>query len=83
MMCIPVPVRNLEFTEADSMLRDSGYPHDEGSFPHSQEVISRTFEGLSDEDREKSCSATPRASTTTSTSGTRGERVGGHGPWKT
>lgn len=40
MLRIPVPVRNLEFTEADSMLRDSGYPHDEGSLPHSQEVIS-------------------------------------------
>ena len=28
-------------------------PTDEGSFPYSQEVIARTFEGLSDEDREK------------------------------
>ena len=49
----PVGLRNLEFTGADSLLRGSDYPHDEGSFPHSQEVIARTFEGLSDEDREK------------------------------
>ena len=45
--------RNREFTGPDSMLWGSDYPHDEGSFPHSQEVIARTFEGLSDEDREK------------------------------
>ena len=49
----PIGLRNLEFTGPDSMLWGSDYPHDEGSFPHSQEVIARTFEGLSDEDREK------------------------------
>ena len=41
----PVGLRNLEFTGADSMLWGSDYPHDEGSFPHSREVIARTFEG--------------------------------------
>lgn len=49
----PVALRNLAFTGADSMLWGSDYPHDEGSFPHSREVIARTFEGLGDEDREK------------------------------
>ena len=49
----PVGLRNLEFTGADSMLWGSDYPHDEGSFPHSREVIARTFDGLSDDDREK------------------------------
>ena len=49
----PIGLRNLEFTGADSMLWGSDYPHDEGSFPNSREVIARTFEGLSDEDREK------------------------------
>ena len=29
------------------------FPPYEGSFPHSREVIARTFEGLSDDDREK------------------------------
>ena len=49
----PIALRNLAFTGTDSMLWGSDYPHDEGSFPHSQEVIARTFEGLSDDDREK------------------------------
>ena len=49
----PIGLRNVEFTGADCLLWGSDYPHDEGSFPHSQEVIARTFEGLSDEDREK------------------------------
>jgi predicted TIM-barrel fold metal-dependent hydrolase len=31
----------------------SDYPHDEGTFPHSRDVIERTFEGLSDVDRTK------------------------------
>ena len=49
----PIALRNLELTGADSMLWGSDYPHDEGSFPHSQEVIARTFEGLCDQNREK------------------------------
>ena len=49
----PVALRNLAFTGADSMLWGSDYPHDEGSFPHSREVIARTFEGLGEEDRQK------------------------------
>ena len=49
----PIALRTLEFTGADCLLRGSDYPHDEGSFPHSQEVITRTFEGLSDEDRQE------------------------------
>ena len=31
----------------------SDYPHDEGTFPHSREVIERTFEGVSPEDRQR------------------------------
>jgi len=31
----------------------SDYPHDEGTFPHSQEVIERTFKDVSEEDKRK------------------------------
>ena len=31
----------------------SDYPHDEGTFPHSQEVIERTFANISEEDKIK------------------------------
>ena len=31
----------------------SDYPHDEGTFPHSQEVIERMFEGVPEEDKAK------------------------------
>jgi predicted TIM-barrel fold metal-dependent hydrolase len=43
----PMALRNLPFTGADCLLWGSDYPHDEGSFPHSQAVIERTFAGLS------------------------------------
>jgi predicted TIM-barrel fold metal-dependent hydrolase len=49
----PVALRNLEFTGADGLLWGSDYPHDEGTFPHSREVIERTFRDVSAEDRRK------------------------------
>lgn len=49
----PVTLRCLPFTGADVLLWDSDYPHDEGTFPHSQEVLARTFEGISPADRRK------------------------------
>ncbi len=49
----PIALRNIAFTGADCLLWGSDYPHDEGSFPHSQAVIARTFAGLSDADRRK------------------------------
>ncbi|HXJ84846.1 MAG TPA: amidohydrolase family protein [Candidatus Methylomirabilis sp.] len=49
----PVALRLLEFTGADSLLWGSDYPHDEGTFPHSREVIDRTFQGVAVEDRRK------------------------------
>ncbi len=49
----PVALNNIPFTGADCLLWGSDYPHDEGSFPHSQEVIRRTFAGLSAKDTQK------------------------------
>ena len=46
----PIALRNLAFTGASCLLWGSDYPHDEGSFPHSQAVIERTFAGLSEAD---------------------------------
>ena len=49
----PIALHNLPFTGADCLMWGSDYPHDEGSFPHSQEVIARTFAGLSAHERQK------------------------------
>lgn len=49
----PVALANLKFTGADGLLWGSDYPHDEGSFPHSREVIERTFAGVSEADKKK------------------------------
>jgi predicted TIM-barrel fold metal-dependent hydrolase len=35
------------------MMWGSDYPHDEGTFPHSREVIERTLAGISREDKER------------------------------
>ena len=49
----PIGLHNIEFTGVDCMMWGSDYPHDEGTFPHSQEVIQETFEGISEEDKRK------------------------------
>jgi predicted TIM-barrel fold metal-dependent hydrolase len=49
----PMALRNIEFTGTDCLMWGSDYPHDEGTFPHSREVIDRTFAGLSHADRTK------------------------------
>ena len=49
----PVALRLLDFTGSEVLLWGSDYPHDEGTFPHSQEVIERTFAGISAEDRRR------------------------------
>ena len=43
----PIALNNLEFTGAHGLMWGSDYPHDEGTFPHSQAVIERTFKGVS------------------------------------
>ncbi len=42
----PIALKNLEFTGPEVLMWGSDYPHDEGTFPHSQEVIDRTFAGI-------------------------------------
>ena len=46
-------LRMIDFIGAEALLWGSDYPHDEGTFPHSQEVIERTFVELSEEDKRK------------------------------
>ncbi len=48
-----IALRNIEFTGADCLLWGSDYPHDEGTFPHSQAVIERTFADVSEVDKRK------------------------------
>lgn len=49
----PVGLANLSYTGAEPLLWGSDYPHDEGTFPYSREVIERTFKGVSEEDKQK------------------------------
>ena len=49
----PVALKTIEFTGADGRLWGSDYPHDGGTFPHSQEVTERTFAGVSESDKRK------------------------------
>ena len=49
----PMAIRNIEFTGSECLMWGSDYPHDEGTFPHSREVIDRTFDGLSAADRQR------------------------------
>ena len=44
-----VGIHNIPFTGADCIMWGSDYPHDEGTFPHSQEVLARMFNGVPEE----------------------------------
>jgi len=46
-------LKTLEFTGADGLMWGSDYPHDEGTFPHSQDVIERTFAGVDPRHRQQ------------------------------
>ena len=48
-----VGLHNLVFTGVDNLMWGSDYPHDEGTFPNSREVIDRTFKDLTPEDKKK------------------------------
>ena len=37
----------------ENLMWGSDYPHDEGTFPHSREVIERTFEGIPEDEKRK------------------------------
>lgn len=49
----PMALKTLEFTGADGLMWGSDYPHDEGTFPHSQDVIERTFAGVDPRHRQQ------------------------------
>lgn len=49
----PVALTNLGYTGEGALLWGSDYPHDEGTFPHSEEVVDRIFQGLSEEIKRK------------------------------
>jgi len=49
----PVALTNLGYTGEGALLWGSDYPHDEGAFPHSEEVIYRIFQGFSEERKRK------------------------------
>ena len=49
----PVALATLDFIGDDVLLWGSDYPHDEGTFPHSQEVIDRIFDGYPEETKRK------------------------------
>jgi predicted TIM-barrel fold metal-dependent hydrolase len=37
----PVAINNVDYTGTDALLWGSDYPHEEGTYPHSREVVSR------------------------------------------
>ena len=49
----PAALNNLNLTGSECLLWGSDYPHDEGTFPHSREVIERTFAGVSEDEKRK------------------------------
>jgi len=49
----PVALATLNFIGEETLLWGSDYPHDEGTFPHSKEVIDRMFEGYPEETKRK------------------------------
>ena len=49
----PVGLSNRHVTGVDCLLWGSDYPHDEGTFPHSREVIERTFKDVPEAEKRK------------------------------
>ncbi|MBT5191634.1 MAG: amidohydrolase [Rhodospirillaceae bacterium] len=49
----PIALRCLDMIGAETLLWGSDYPHDEGTFPNSQEVIARTFADVAAADKRK------------------------------
>lgn len=48
-----VGLHNRNVTGVECLLWGNDYPHDEGTFPHSREVIERVFKDVAPEDRRK------------------------------
>ena len=49
----PVGLANRDFTGVDGLMWGSDYPHDEGTFPRSQEIIEETFRGIPEYEKRK------------------------------
>ena len=49
----PVGLMTREVIGVDSLMWGSDYPHDEGTFPHSREVIDRIFKDLPEQETRK------------------------------
>ena len=49
----PVGLHNIEYTGVECMMWGSDYPHDEGTFPHSQDIIDETFQQLTKDQKRK------------------------------
>ena len=49
----PVALSTLDYVGDHALLWGSDYPHDEGTFPHSREVIDRIFQGHPDDIKRK------------------------------
>ena len=48
-----VGIRNRHFTGVDCLMWGNDYPHDEGTYPRSKQVIQRLFEDVSEDDKRK------------------------------
>lgn len=48
-----VGLRNRDITGTDCLMWGSDYPHDEGTFPHSREVIERIFRDIPEDEKRK------------------------------
>ncbi len=48
-----VGLNNRHFTGVDCLMWGSDYPHEEGTFPHSRQVIDRTFQDLTEDEKRK------------------------------
>lgn len=48
-----VGVRNRDIPGVDRLMWGNDYPHDEGTFPHSQEVIARIFKDVPEDEKRK------------------------------
>jgi predicted TIM-barrel fold metal-dependent hydrolase len=46
------PLLAREITGVDALLWASDYPHPEGTFPHSQQIVAEIFEGIPDDERD-------------------------------
>jgi predicted TIM-barrel fold metal-dependent hydrolase len=45
----PIAINNLSFTGPSPLIWGSDYPHGEGTYPHSREVVTRLAKGLDDD----------------------------------